>query len=86
LSLNRIQIKEYSIEPCIGCEGCRKAGTCIKFHDGMGLLCPEIEESKALILGSPTYNYNVTDPMKAFIDRLYPYYNFTKGIQMTCKM
>jgi multimeric flavodoxin WrbA len=52
----------------------------------MGLLCPEIEESKALILGSPTYNYNVTDPMKAFIDRLYPYYNFTKGIQMTCKM
>ncbi len=73
----KVLLKEYSIESCVGCEGCRKAGTCIKFHDGMELLYPEIEAAKGLILGSPTYNYNVTAPMKAFIDRLYPYYNFT---------
>ena len=73
----KVHLREYSIESCIGCEACRKAGTCIRFHDGMELLYPEIEEAKGLILGSPTYNYNVTAPMKAFIDRLYPYYNFT---------
>ncbi|AKB18430.1 flavodoxin family protein [Methanosarcina sp. WWM596] len=73
----KVLLREYSIESCIGCEACRKAGTCIRFHDGMELLYPEIEAAKGLILGSPTYNYNVTAPMKAFIDRLYPYYNFT---------
>lgn len=73
----KVLLRDYSIEPCIGCEGCRKAGTCTMFHDGMNLLYPEIEAAKGLTLGSPTYNYNVTALMKAFIDRLYPYYNFT---------
>ncbi|WP_319506970.1 flavodoxin family protein [uncultured Methanolobus sp.] len=73
----KIILRTYSIESCIGCEACRKSGKCTKFHDGMELLYPEIEDCKGLILGSPTYNYNVTSAMKTFIDRLYPYYNFT---------
>ena len=73
----KVLLRKYSIESCIGCEACRKAGTCTQFHDGMDLLYPEIEEAKGLILGSPTYNYNITSSMKSFIDRLYPYYNFT---------
>lgn len=73
----KVFLRNYSIESCIGCEACRKAGTCTKFHDGMEILYPEIEGSKGLILGSPTYNYNITSAMKSFIDRLYPYYNFT---------
>lgn len=73
----KVLLRNYSIEPCIGCEACRKAGTCTQFHDGMDILYPEIEVSKGLILGSPTYNYNITSSMKSFIDRLYPYYNFT---------
>lgn len=74
----KIHLKEYSIESCIGCEACRKDGTCTRFHDGMELLYPEIEECKGLILGSPVYNYNVTAEMKTFIDRLYPFYVFTE--------
>ncbi|TGC06995.1 flavodoxin family protein [Methanolobus halotolerans] len=73
----KVLLRDYSIESCIGCEACRKDGRCTKFHDGMELLYPEIEECKGLILGSPTYNYNITSSMKSFIDRLYPYYNFT---------
>ncbi|MCD4808175.1 MAG: flavodoxin family protein [Methanococcoides sp.] len=73
----KVLLRNYSIESCIGCEACRKAGTCTQFHDGMDLLYPEIEAAKGLILGSPTYNYNITSSMKSFIDRLYPYYNFT---------
>jgi multimeric flavodoxin WrbA len=32
--------------------------------------------AKGLILVSPTHNYNITFWMKAFIDRLYCFYNF----------
>ncbi|WP_342305033.1 flavodoxin family protein [Methanolobus sp. ZRKC5] len=74
----KVMLREYCIKSCIGCEACRKTGTCTQFHDGMELLYPEIEESKGLILGSPTYNYNVTAEMKTFIDRLYPFYDFTE--------
>ncbi|KGK99662.1 flavodoxin [Methanococcoides methylutens] len=74
----KLHLRDYSIESCIGCEACRKAGTCTQFHDGMNLLYPEIEASNGLILGSPTYNYNITAPMKSFIDRLYPFYNFAE--------
>ncbi|ATU08887.1 flavodoxin family protein [Methanohalophilus portucalensis FDF-1] len=70
-------LRDYSIESCVGCERCRQDKTCTRFHDGMNLLYPKIEEAKGLVLGSPTYNYNVTSLMKTFIDRLYPYYNFT---------
>lgn len=73
----KVFLRDYFIQPCVGCEECRKSKTCTKFHDGMQLLYPKIEESKGIVLGSPTYNYNVTALVKAFIDRLYPYYNFT---------
>ncbi|MBN2111343.1 MAG: flavodoxin family protein [Methanosarcinaceae archaeon] len=73
----KVLLRDYSIEACIGCESCRKDGTCMQFHDGMQVLYPEIQTSKGLIVGSPTYNYNITSSMKSFIDRLYPYYNFT---------
>lgn len=73
----RVHLRDYTITPCIGCEQCRKDLTCSRFLDGMHLLYPKIEEADALVLGSPTYNYNVPAEMKAFIDRLYPYYIFT---------
>ena len=73
----KIALRDYSIQPCIGCEECRENKTCTRFHDGMQLLYPKVEESKGMVLGSPTYNYNVTPWIKAFIDRLYSYYDYT---------
>jgi len=72
-----IFLRDYAIHPCTGCERCRKDLTCTRFMDGMHLLYPKIEAADGLILGTPTYNYNITSEMKAFIDRLYPYYRFT---------
>jgi multimeric flavodoxin WrbA len=71
-------LRDYDIHACIGCEQCRKDKTCTRFLDGMHLLYPEIESSVGLVLASPTYNYNLTPMMKAFIDRLYPYFDFTE--------
>lgn len=72
-----IYLRDYVIQPCIGCEQCRKDKTCTRLYDGMQLLYPKFEESKGLVMGSPSHNYNVTSWIKAFIDRLYPYYDFT---------
>ncbi len=70
-------LRDYYIHPCVACEKCRKDETCTRLNDGMHLLYPKILESQGLILGSPTHNYNVTAIVKAFIDRLYPFFIFT---------
>ncbi len=72
-----ISLGSYTIKPCIGCEQCRRDKICTQFFDGMHLLYEKIDESEGLVVGSPTYNYNITPLMKAFIDRMYPYFNFT---------
>jgi len=71
-----IHLRDYEYKPCIGCEKCRKDKICTRFNDGMSLLYPKILESKGIVLISPVHNYNVTAWMKAFIDRLYCFYDF----------
>ncbi|MRT93578.1 flavodoxin family protein [Ancylomarina sp. 16SWW S1-10-2] len=61
---------------CIGCEKCRKDKICTMLQDGMSVLYPSIMDSRGLVLVSPVHNYNVTSWMKAFIDRLYCFYEF----------
>ncbi len=72
-----IHLPSLHIMGCVGCERCRKDKTCTKFNDDMHTLYPLIELSDGIILGSPTYNYTMTPWMKCFIDRLYPYFDFT---------
>ena len=72
-----VSLSEYTIEGCVGCERCRRDLICTRFNDGMTLLYPRIVEADALVLGSPVCHYNVTSQMKAFIDRLYAFYDFT---------
>lgn len=67
-----IRLKDYDFSGCTGCEGCAKSNQCV-IKDDMQDLYPKIEAADGLILGSPTYFYNVSATMKAFIERLYPY-------------
>lgn len=76
-----IKVKSYNLTDinftgCIGCELCRKDKICTRLIDGLTGIYPEIISSKGLIVISPSHNYNVTSWMKAFIDRLYCFYNF----------
>ena len=77
LSMTTIQLRDYHVGPCIGCERCRRDMICTGQYDAMQLIYPLIESATALVLASPTHHYNVTAWMKAFIDRLYCYYDFT---------
>ena len=70
-------LSDYQYSDCTGCEGCAKDFQCV-IEDGMQQIYPKILEADALILGSPTYFYNLTALMKAFIDRLYCYEIFDK--------
>ena len=67
-----VYLSDYQITPCSGCEGCRKNYRCV-VEDGMQKLYRLLTDSDAVILGSPTYFYNVTADVKAFLDRLYAF-------------
>lgn len=67
-----IFLGDYNIESCTGCEGCKDTYTCV-IKDDMHLLYRLILDSDALILGSPTYFYNVSGEMKLFLDRCYSF-------------
>lgn len=73
-------LTNIQFQGCIGCEQCRKDKICTGLIDGMSIIYNNIITSKGLILVSPTHNYNITSWMKAFIDRLYCFYNFTNDI------
>lgn len=73
-----LHLRDVSFQGCVGCERCRKDKICTGLTDGMSFLYQDILDSRGLILVSPTHNYNVTAWMKAFIDRLYCFYNFDR--------
>lgn len=67
-----VDLAKMTFSGCVGCEGCSKTYACV-LKDDMQNLYPLLEEADGLILVSPTYFYNITSKMKAFIERLYPY-------------
>lgn len=71
-----VRLRDYRFRGCIGCERCRKSAECTGLIDDMQLVYPRIREVRGIVLVSPVYSYNVTALMKAFIDRLYPFYHF----------
>jgi len=76
ITADSFQLRDFQYQGCIGCERCRKDKICTGLKDGMSLIYADIIKSQGLVLVSPTHNYNVTAWMKAFIDRLYCFYNF----------
>lgn len=76
LATEGVHLRDLKYDPCVGCEICRKEKACRRFEDDMTDLYPKLETAKGLVLISPVHNYNVTAWMKAFIDRLYCYYDF----------
>ncbi len=73
-----VHLRDMNFQGCVGCERCRKDKICTGLTDAMSFIYPDILQSRGLILVSPTHNYNVTAWMKAFIDRLYCFYNFDR--------
>jgi multimeric flavodoxin WrbA len=69
-------LSDLNFSSCVGCERCRKDKICTRFDDDLTPLYSKIIGARGMVLVSPIYNYNITSWMKAFIDRMYCYYDF----------
>lgn len=74
VELEIIHLSAYKIEHCSGCvDYCEKTGDC-KIKDDMKKLYPKLKKADVLIIGTPTYFWNVSGLVKNFIDRTNPLY------------
>ena len=71
-----LHISGMEMSSCVGCERCRKDKVCTRFTDDLTPHYPQISLAEGIVLVTPVYNYNMTAWMKAFIDRLYCFYDF----------
>jgi len=65
-----IYLSDYDIRACRGCNACEKTGICT-INDDMKHIYPLILKSDIMVLGSPTYFYNVSADVKLFFDRCF---------------
>jgi multimeric flavodoxin WrbA len=71
-----LYLSGMEMSSCVGCERCREDKVCTRFEDDLTVFYPKISRAEGIVLVTPVYNYNVTAWMKAFIDRLYCFYDF----------
>jgi multimeric flavodoxin WrbA len=62
---------ELDIKPCRSCYVCRKDGKGCAINDDMQKLYNALENSGALVLGTPVYMGQMSAQAKAFTDRLF---------------
>lgn len=62
--------------PCTGCGYCDTHGKC--YMRDMDSIIDDIFSSDYIIFASPVYNYTFPAPMKAFLDRLQPFFGKEK--------
>lgn len=73
-----ISLAGKKILPCLGCEKCRDEEWCVIENDDWGEVMKKVLECEVLVIGSPTYYYDVCGQVKNFIDRTYSLYHNRK--------
>ncbi len=68
MNVEIINLFDYDIESCIGCEHCLIKGNCV-FDDDIYKIMDKIKLSDGIILTSPVYMENVSGKLKMFLDR-----------------
>lgn len=68
INVEIINLFDYDIKPCIGCENCLIKGQCV-LKDDTSLIMDKIKLSDGVILTSPVYMENVSGNLKTFLDR-----------------
>lgn len=68
-----LRLPELDIQPCLGCYACRKYPDkgCVR-RDDMTRLYSTIAAADALVLAGPVYFFNMSGPLKTFLDRWLP--------------
>jgi multimeric flavodoxin WrbA len=73
-----LSLSGMKIMPCMGCEKCKKMKWCINETDDWNDIVKKVLDCDVLVIGSPTYYYDVGGQIKNFIDRTYSLYHDRK--------
>jgi len=73
-----VSLAGKKIMPCLGCEKCKEKKWCINDSDDWNSVVLEVMKSDVLVVGSPTYYFDVCGQLKNFIDRTYSLYHDRK--------
>ncbi|MPN04826.1 Iron-sulfur flavoprotein [bioreactor metagenome] len=63
-----INLFDYDIKECYGCEQCLRVGKC-HIKDDMDLLMDKLKECDGIIISTPVYMSSLSGKLKVFIDR-----------------
>lgn len=73
-----VSLAGKKIMPCLGCEKCKVEKWCINEADDWNAIVKKVMDCDVLVIGSPTYYYDVCGQLKNFIDRTYSLYHDRK--------
>jgi len=73
-----VSLAGKKIMPCLGCEKCKVEKWCINKTDDWDDIVKKVLDCDVLVIGSPTYYYDVNGQLKNFIDRTYSLYHDRK--------
>ncbi|ONI39688.1 hypothetical protein AN640_01670 [Candidatus Epulonipiscium fishelsonii] len=68
INIEIINLFEYEIKECIGCERCILTNKCV-LKDDTQLIMNKLVQADGIILASPVYMQNLSGKLKTFIDR-----------------
>jgi multimeric flavodoxin WrbA len=66
LTTEFISLAGKKINPCLGCEKCKEQDWCIVQNDDWGEIMQKVIDAEVLVIGSPTYYYDVCGHIKKF--------------------
>ncbi len=73
-----VSLADKEIRPCTGCEVCKTSKWCAVEDDDWSAIAEKVLDCEVLVIGSPTYYYDISGQLKNFIDRTYSLYHDRK--------
>jgi len=70
-----VSLAGKKIHPCLGCEKCKEKKSCVIENDDWEKIINKVLDCDVLVIGSPTYYYDVCGHLKNFVDRTYSLYH-----------
>ena len=69
--VEKINLNDYTIHPCLACEYCRKHENVCCQKDDAHMIIQKMIDADVWVLSSPVYFYSISAQMKLLIDRFF---------------
>lgn len=75
-----VSLHELKVQPCTGCDWCKRNKALCRIKDDMVKLYPEITGADGFIIASPVYMMSATPQILAFLSRWRPLHHVMDGV------